>query len=281
MASKKIFSKVLLYIFILIVLMFTLLPLAYTISASLKSNQEIMLGGSHLIPRELSLDNFSKAWSLGHFGRYTLNSIFVSFFSVIGVLINSTMAAYVFARSRFPGRKILLGLYLGTMFISAGAIILFPLVTVLAKLGLNNLGGVIINNIFGLNVVYLFLAMGYFRTINKEIDNAAEIDGCSFFRIYWNIIIPLAKPMLATIALVSFRQAWNDWLLPMVLTIGSSSRYTLSVGVVSLRNVGGEGASQWNLMMAGAVFSIIPIVIVYLFLNRYFISGLTSGSLKT
>lgn len=279
-SDNGILLKILLYGFLTIVLVFTLFPLLYTVSASFKSSREILLGGINLIPQEFTFDNYSKAWVMANFSRYTLNSLYMTGLIVIGVLINSTIAAYVFDRGRFPGKALIFAVYLSTMFISAGAITLFPVVKIAALLGLKGLNGVVIINVFGMNAVYLFLAMGYFKTISREIDEAARIDGCSFFRTYWNILLPLAKPILATIALIAFRGAWNDYLLPLVLTMGRRDSFPLVVGVVSLRDEGGEGASQVNLMMAGTMFSILPIVILYLFLNKYFVSGLTSGAIK-
>ena len=126
----------------------------------------------------------------------------------------------------------------------------------------------------------MFLTIGYLKTINTEIDEAAIIDGCSFVRVYWNIILPLLKPILATVALLAFRRSWNDYLLPMVMTFGKSANYPLVVGVVQLKSSGGEMASQYNLMMAGTMFSILPIILIYMSMNRYFISGMTAGALK-
>jgi ABC-type glycerol-3-phosphate transport system permease component len=121
--------------------------------------------------------------------------------------------------------------------------------------------------------------MSYMSSIPYEIDEAAKIDGCGFFRIYWNIIFPLLKPLVATVGLLSFRAAWNDYMLPMIFTLANPQKSPLIVGVVSLRN-SGEAASSWNLMLAGTTIAIVPMLIVYLFLNRYFIEGLTSGAVK-
>jgi len=264
----------------MIVLAITLLPLVYTISAAFKPNREIMIGGAGILPREPTMQNFVDAWNLAHFDRYTFNSLYVTLIAVAGVLINSSMCAYVFDRGRFRGKKVLYLIFLSTMFISAGSITIFPIAQLAARLRLNNLTGVALISMFTISTLNLFLAMGYMKTISREIDESAQIDGCSFFRIYWNMILPLSKPVLATIGLVTFRSVWNDYLMPMVLTSSKNESFTLVVGVVKLKSMGGEGAAQWNLMMAGTLFSILPIIVVYLFLNRYFISGLTSGAVK-
>jgi ABC-type glycerol-3-phosphate transport system permease component len=277
---KRYFGRFLKHVFLLLVSAFVLFPLLYALSASFKSNMEVMLGGAHLIPKEFTLQNYIDAWRLAKFELYTFNSLFIAFFTVTGGIIVSTMTAYVFSRGSFRGKNIIYSIYLGTMFMSVGAITLYPLSRLANKMGILNTAGIIIIQIFSVGALNLLLALGYFKTISQEIDQAAQIDGCSFFRIYWNIIIPLAKPMIATIGLIIFRYSWNDYLMPLVFTMGESKTYPLVVGVVALKDLGGEGAAQWNLMMAGAMFSVIPIVTVYLILNRWFITGLTSGAIK-
>lgn len=278
--TKDIFFQIIKWAVLIIVLVITLIPLIYVATASFKSNQELMLGSVKILPEEPTIQNYIDAWKLARFDKLTLNSVYVSVIAVTGVLLNASISAYVFSRGRFPGKKTLYNIFLATMFISAGSITLFPIVQTAVKLGLNNLTGVAIVSIFTMSAMNLFLSIGYMKTISTEIDEAAKIDGCSFFRIYWNIILPLSKPVLATIGLVTFRTVWNDYLMPMVMLASKKDSYTLVVGIVQLKSMGGEGAAQWNLMMAGTMFSIVPIIVVYLFLNRYFISGLTAGSVK-
>jgi len=270
----------------------TLVPIAYTISASFKPNTEIMGGGAHLIPKKFTTENYEIAWSMGAsggfgagrkpttFANYTINSIQLSLLTMAGSVILTSMAAYCFQRGNFPGRKLLYNLFLATMFIAAGSITLFPIVQLAVALKINNLYGTAIVQIFLSSAVNLFLTIGYLRTISRELDDAAKIDGCSFFRTYYNIILPLCKPILATVALISFRYAWNDYLMPLIMTLGKPSTYPLVVGIVQLKSFGGEGAAQYNLLMAGTMFSIMPMIIIYLVMNRYFITGMTQGAVK-
>jgi multiple sugar transport system permease protein len=130
-----------------------------------------------------------------------------------------------------------------------------------------------------MNATNLFVSRSYIETIPKEIDEASKIDGCSFFQIFRHIIAPLCTPVVATIGILSFRSSWNDYLLPMVFTMATPKRMPLIVGVVNLKS-SGEAASSWNLMLAGTALSIIPMIVVYICFNRYFIEGLTSGSVK-
>jgi ABC-type glycerol-3-phosphate transport system permease component len=289
---SKIIGKVLIYSLLMFIVFITVIPIAYTVSASFKTNTEIMSGGAHLIPKKTTFENYIIAWTMGSsggsrvgrktvtFADYTVNSLKMSAIAVLGSVIFTSMLAYTIQRGRFPGRKLLFGMYLGTMFIAAGAVTLFPIVKLAAIMKINNLYGAALVQMFTASAANLFLTIGYMKTISRELDDAAKIDGCSFFRTYYNIILPLSKPILATIALISFRRSWNDYLLPMVFTIGKPWSYPLVVGVVALKNFGGEGAAQYNLLMAGTMFSIIPILVIYLVMNKYFVSGLTQGAIK-
>lgn len=268
------------YTFLLIILCFALIPLVYVFFASFKSNQEILVHASRLLPIEWTLQNYKDAWELANFKRYTWNSVFMTTLIVTGTLLISTMAGYVFARGRFMGKKLIFTLFTSTMFLSFGSITLYPLLQVAKFLHIHtSLWGVIVINVFGMHIANIFIIRGFVNSIPYEVDEAAIIDGCSFFRTFWNIILPLMKPVIATIGIITFKHAWNEFLLPMVFTLGNPDQRPLSVGIVALRSAG-EAASSWNLMLAGTMLSVIPMLVIYLFLNRYFISGLTSGAVK-
>lgn len=276
----KKFAKLFTYIFLLIVTFITLLPVIYSFCGSFKSNQELLTSGATLLPKQIIFDNYIQAWTLADFKTYTWNSIYLTIFSVSGVVLTSSMGGYVFARGDFPGRKLLFVLFTATMFISLGTITLYPKLEIARALHINkSLFGIIIMNVFAVGATNLFLVRSFIETIPKEIDEAASIDGCNFGRIFFQILFPLIKPILATVAIITFKNVWNDYLLPMVFTISTPSKAPLVVGVVSLKNTG-EGATSWNLMLAGTMISIIPMMIVYLCLNKYFVEGLTSGAVK-
>ena len=142
-----------------------------------------------------------------------------------------------------------------------------------------SLWGVVIIRVFGMNVTNLFIARGFINSVPKEIDEAAKIDGCSFAGIYYRIIFPLCKPLIATVGILSFRSAWNDYMLPMVFTMTDPRRMPLVVGIMQLKS-SGDAASSWNFMLAGTAISLIPMITIYIMFNRYFISGMTSGAVK-
>jgi multiple sugar transport system permease protein len=268
------------YIVLAIVFVFTMFPVFYTLMASFKSNRELLTSGSRIIPTEFVFDNYVQAWKLGNFKQYTFNSLFMTFFIVLGVIVNCTVSGYVFARARFTGKQFLYYMILSSMFVSLGSLTLYPLLMITKVVGLNkSLWGVIVIHVFAANVTNLFIARSYVESIPKEIDEAARIDGCSFGGIFLHIIAPLCKPIIATVGILTFRSAWNDYLLPLVFTLASPKRMPLIVGVVNLKS-SGEAASSWNLMLAGTAISIIPMIIVYIAFNRYFIEGITSGSVK-
>jgi len=258
-----------------------LFPVTYIFLSSFKTNMEIMLGGVNLLPAKWQFNNYVRAWKLANFSRYTLNSVYMSAFIVAGAIIAATVQGYVFSRGTSKFTKVVYTMVMGSLFISVGSMSLFPQLQITQLLHIDrSLLGVIIIHVFGLNVTQVFLSTSYYNQIPKEIDEAARIDGCSFFRIYRSILFPLTKPLIATIGLISFRVSWSEYLMPYIFTLGAQDKWPLVVGVVSLKSMGGESAVAWDLMLAGISISIIPMMVVYLFLNRFFITGLTEGSVK-
>jgi ABC-type glycerol-3-phosphate transport system permease component len=269
------------YTFLIVLFVVTLFPVVYAFLSSLKTNQEILVGGIHILPRKIVWQNYNDAWQIANFKRFTFNSLYMTAFIVVGTMLSATMLGYVFSRSTIKGKNIIFAVMVATMFISLGSMTLYPLTRLARVMGINKgLWGVIIIRVLGLNIPCIYLVRNYLETISSEIDQAARIDGCSFFRIYWNIILPLMQPIVATVGLITFMFAWNDYLLPLVFTLANPNWEPLVVGVARLKSSGGQAASSWNIMMAGTMISVVPMIVVYLILNRYFIAGLTEGSLK-
>ena len=280
MTVRKRLSAVLIYLVLSIVFILVIFPIFYTFMGSFKSNQELLTSGSTIIPHQFVLDNYKQAWSLANFERYTWNSVYMSFFIVVGTIITSTVAGYCFERGNFKGKNLIFSVVVSSMFVSLGSLTLYPTVMIAKWFGINkSLWGVIVIRVLGMNVTNLFVTRTYIRTLSTEIDDAAKIDGCSFFGTFVHIIFPLLKPLIATIAILEFRHSWNDYMMPMVFTMSKPDRMPLVVGVVSLKS-SGEAASSWNLMLAGTAISMIPMMVVYLFFNRYFIEGMTAGAVK-
>lgn len=276
----KSFSKAFIYIILILITIFALFPVVYTILWSFKGNMELLAEGNRLFPRKFVMDNYEQAWEMANFQKYTINSLFMSGTIVLGTIFTTTIAGYVFERGKFPMKNLLFTLVVSSMFVSLGSLTLYPTFVIAKVFGINKtLWGVIIIRVFGLNVTNLFITRSYIRSLSKEIDEAAKVDGCSFFGIYWRIIFPLLKPLIATIAILEFRHSWNDYLMPMVFTLSNPDRMPLIVGIMNLKS-SGEAASSWNLMLAGSSIALIPMIVVYLMFNRFFIEGLTAGSVK-
>ena len=271
-------GNVLLHIILYVFALCVLLPVIFSIFGGLKSNQEL-LTSSRLLPLEYTMENYQYAWETVNFARYTLNSVIITGCVVVGALLTSTMSAYVLSRKMFPGKRVMMTMYMWSMFISLGSATLYPVYRIIVGLNLNDsLFGIIILQI-GAQVANILLVEGYLSGISKEYDEAAMLDGCSFFRIYWNIVLPLIAPVLAIVALLTFKGSWNDYLMPMVLTMGSTDLQPLTVAIVGMKS-SGVMATSWSVILAGATISLLPVVIIYMFTNKFFIAGLTLGGVK-
>jgi raffinose/stachyose/melibiose transport system permease protein len=275
---KKLAGITLIVVFLAAMILFTLYPVIYTLFGSVKSNLELQTGGGFL-PKEWKFSNYTEAFEKAQFMKYTWNSIILSALTMLFSLVTSSMAGYVIARHDFAGKKLLLAAYLSVMFIALGPITLYPQYMLMKALGLTG-------NLLGLSLVLtggqasnIFLIMGFVKSVPKELDESAIMEGASYFRIYRTLILPLIRPILGVIALFSFRLAWNDYITSLVFSIPNQEMKPLTVAVVGLR-YSANAAAELHIMTAGAAIAIIPILIVYMFANRQFINGLTAGAVK-
>jgi len=218
--------------------------------------------------------NYIEAWKAVPFGRFFLNSIIVTFTVTAGQVLTSSLAAFAFARLEFPGRdKIFLG-YLGTMMIP-GQVTMIPVFILLKKLGwIDTYQALILPGMF--TAYGTFLLRQFFLTIPKDLEDAATIDGCSKLRIWATIIIPLSKAALATLTTFTFMFVWNDFMWPLIVT-KSMKMKTLPVGLASFQ---GLYTTNWTLLMAASVIVLVPVLILYIFNQRYFTEGIVLSGLK-
>ena len=243
-----------------------------------KTNAELTLGGG-ILPEKWQIENYIYAFQKLEFGKYTLNSVVLALLTVLFTVTTASMAAYIIARREFPGKKLLTTSYLLSMFISVGSVALYPLYGLLHAVGLtSNMVGLALL-LTGGQAANIFMVSGFVRSVPKELDEAATIDGAGTFRIFWQIIVPAIKPILGVIALFAFRTAWNEFVTAQVFTMSNPGLKTLSVAVANLR-YSANAAAEWHIMTAGASIALIPILIVYLLANRQFITGLTAGAVK-
>lgn len=265
------------WLFLLITAALLLFPVAITLLDSFKTNAEIT-GGGTLLPTTWHFANYVEAWQKGSFSTFSMNSLFLGLTVTIGTLIIASTAAYAVDRREFLLKKVYIAVQASTLFISIGAVVLRPQFDLMVQLHLQkSLWGVIII-LISAHASIFFILIGFFKGIPRELDEAALIDGCNFYSIYWRIILPLLRPGLGVAALFTFKAAWNEYILPFVFTLSSPKLQPLTVGLANLR-YGSGGAAQNHLIMAGACLSILPILIVYIFANKSFMQ-VTAGSVK-
>ena len=283
MTVKKILINIFIYAFLIAMLVVTLFPVVYTISASFMSNVEIMMGSDSIFPKNPTISNYVTAWNSEGFDikQLLFNSLYYTMFAMLFSVVSSSVCGYIFERGEFRGKSIVFGAFSMTMFFSmVGGVTLYPVFNILNHMHLNkSLSGLLFLKIFGVNIVNVYLVRSYMKMLPKEMDEAAEIDGCNFITIFFRIILPLLKPIIATISILAFQASWNDYLMPTIFTISNPSARTLIVAITALKNTG-EAASAWNLMFAGSVIAIIPVLLAYAFANRYFVEGITQGAVK-
>lgn len=239
-------------------------------------------GGLIPIPTEVSFENFAKVLGTTDqagswlFGRQLFNSLFVSILTSGLGLVFSATAAYALSRWDFPGRERAIGAFLVTQMFP-GVVMLIPIYILLDELGL-------LDSLLGLALVYsttsvpfsVWMLKGYFDTIPRALEEAAALDGCTRFQTFWSVILPLAKPALAVVALFSFMTAWNEFILAATL-MGDARSYTLPVVLNGYVN---EYGADWGAFAAGAIVVSLPVMILFFMLQRYFVEGLTAGSVK-
>lgn len=258
----------------------TIFPVLYIVLGSFKENAELLVGGSNIFPTKWVFTNYIDAWRQANFAVYTMNSVFLALGVMVLSLVSSTMAGYVFSRRKFKGKELLYNLFVMFMFINVGSVSLRPLFELAVKVKMNqSLWSVIIISAGTGQATYIFLCRGFMASLPMELDEAAKIDGCTFFQTFRMVIMPLLKPAMATIALLSFRQGWNEYIIPLVFTMTNDKLRPLTVGVNMLKNAG-DGTAAWNIMFAGATIAIIPMLLIYCFFSRYFMNGMTAGAVK-
>lgn len=274
--------KIITYLFLLIILAITLFPLIYVVASSFKTNVEIVANPERIFPEHWTFDNYVAAWTsdVMRVGQMFFNSVWFTVASVAITLLTSSITGYVFERGDFKLKKLIFAVFSSLMFISLGSITIYPQFEVLSLLNLNkSLVGLLVITCFGIPIVNMYLVKSFVGALPREMDESAKIDGCTFTGIFFRIILPLLKPIMATIAVLTFNGTWNSYLMPAMFTLTRPEQQTLIVGIMALKN-SGQGASQWNLMLAGTVIALVPVLVVFAVANKYFVSGLADGAVK-
>jgi len=246
------------------------MPLVWLISSSLKSGPQTFVMPPKWIPDPVVWQNYPDAFRAVPFHRYFWNTIQIVLFATLGTLITASMAAFAFARLRFPARGFLFNLVLATMMLP-GIVTLIPTFIVFRYLGwINTFLPLIVPSWFGGGAFNIFLIRQFFMTLPYDLDEAARIDGASNFRIYWNVLLPLSKPAMATVAVFSFIHHWNDFFLPLVY-LQDTRKWTMAIGLQGFKDL---YSTSWNLMMAASTAMVLPLLILFFIAQRYFVSGI-------
>lgn len=251
-------------------------PLLIMMVSSLKTTAEIFESPLGLVPDTLRWANYLDAWNQANFGIYFRNSIFVGVVAVVLILFFGSMSAYVLARFSFPGNRVIYLLFLAGFMIPVRLAIV-PLFIMMRDLRL-------LDTLWSLILVYvasgmpftIFLLVNFFRHIPRDLEDAAVLDGAGPFQVYYQIMLPLVRPALATVGLFHFLNVWNDFFFPLIF-IRSEELRTVPLGVSTFF---GEYTNDWALLFAALSISIVPVIVVYLLASKQFISGLTAGAIK-
>ncbi len=268
--------KFLLMLFVIIAVLLWLLPFIVALLTAFRSNDDILMRGFLALPEKLSFDNFSAAWERGRLSRYLPNSFIITIPSIVFTLFLSSLSAYALARFRFKGRQFFYYLFVGGMMLPF-QILLLPVVRLTDFLGLydTHLGVIAFHTAFQIGFC-TFVLRNYMVTVPISVFEAAKIDGCSELRSWWQIMMPLIIPALAALATLEFTWIFNDYLWSIVLI---RSEYLLPV-TAGLAVLQGQYIMDWTVIIAGSLLAALPTLLVFLFLQRYFISGLAMGTNK-
>ncbi len=277
MKLKNAFS----HIILIIVSLLSVFPFLWLISTSLKgAGENIFAYPPNFIPVDFTFENYTGVWGRVDFLKYFFNSAVVALFTVILNLIFSSMAAYPLARMEFKGKKIAFFATLATIMVPFQAIML-PVYLIILKLNLVDTAGALSGYLglilpFAVNAFGIFLMRQAFLSIPREMEEAAIVDGCNSWQIFFKVLMPMVKPTLAILAIFTFIGSWGEFLWPSIV-LNDEKMFTLPVGI---NNLQGMFSSNWRYIAAGSIISIIPIIIFFLSLQKFFISGENEGAVK-
>ncbi len=278
MHKKKIhISSIVSKIILLLLACMFLYPFLWMFMTSLKDSAEALANPAALWPQNgLHWENYVDVWNRLGFFQYFTNTLLATLGTVAAIIVIYTMAGFAFAKLKFKGSKAMFVFFLSMMFVP-GVTVTIPLYILVNSLGLvNTYLGLILPGINGAGPFAILLFTNYFKGISTELLESGIIDGAGYFRIYVQLFLPLAVPAIATIGIMNFLGTWNSFMWPM-LVLTDKAKHTLPL---ALRALGNSAFVQWNTLMTGAIYNIIPLLIAFLFMQKYYIEGVTSGAIK-
>ena len=273
---KKNIVPYIVFIVLALVCIIWIYPFLWMLSASMKTSAELFSKRLDLIPEHFSFASYANAWVKGGFNRYFVNSVITSFFSIAVVLLRCATSGYILSMYNFRGKAFYIAVLMATFFIPNGTTII-PVTQMSAKLGLMGTRvGIILALAGGGQVTAILLYKGFFDQIPRSLYDAAVIDGASFPRTFFSVMLPMTGPVTSTVTILTFMFTWNNLLIPLVFTTGTPSLKTLTVGMMTFS---GAYATDWAGMAAASTMTLIPIVVLFIVLQKYFVSGI-AGAVK-
>ena len=272
--SSAVLRRVLLYIVLILIAVIMVVPFLWMLSTSLKTQYDAVKIPPVWIPDPPQWENYVKLFTEQPMFQFMLNTIKFVFFVVLGQLFFSSLAAYSFARISFKGRNVVFFFYIATLMVP-GQVTMIPTYLMFAKAGLTDNHLALILPAF-FSAFGVFLLRQFFMSLPRELEEAAEIDGCNPFMTYWRIMLPLVVPAMLTLGVFTLMNTWNDYMGPLIY-LSSPEKYTMTLGIAYFKGV---YTTQWNLVMAGSIVSVVPILIAYLCAQKYFIEGIAFSGVK-
>lgn len=250
------------------------IPLFWMVSTSLKPDSELF--GGALLPGTAMWSNYARAVESFPFVRYGANTLFLTGVNIVGTVISAAMAGYAFSRLRWPGRDAIFLVLLATMMIPP-QVTMIPVFLLFRWLGwYNTYLPLTVPAFLGGTAFFIFLMRQFFRTLPKDLEEAARIDGCGQLRTFWSVMLPLTKPALATVGIFTFVGVWNDFMTPLIY-LSDGDKYTLALGLQSFVT---ESLTEWNLMMAASTLVLVPLLALFFFAQKYFVEGIALTGTK-
>lgn len=272
---KQYVGNTILYIILAFGAVLSIFPVFWALSTSLKSTSEVFSNPLGWIPHPFDWHNFVHVWTIEPFGRYIFNTFFVSIITALGQMLFGALGAYAFARMKFMGKNFLFSMYISTMMVPP-VVTMIPLFILMKHLGwINTYYALIAPTVLG-TPLGIFLLRQFFLTIPGELEEAARIDGAGVMRIFWQIILPMGKPALTTLGLISFVMTWNNFIWP-VIVINSDKYKVLTLAVANFQT---QYGSEWNYLMVVVLLTTVPLLILFIFFQRHIINGIQLGASK-
>jgi multiple sugar transport system permease protein len=251
-------------------------PFVWLVMTSFKPPSEVF--SDSFFPSRWTTENYREVFTQVPLWRWMGNTLLIAVLGVVSVVVSSSLVAYGFARLRFPGRNALFGLVIGT-YLLPGSVTMIPTFLIWNKLGLvNTFWPLWAGNLFG-SAFYIFMLRQFMLTIPQDLMDAARLDGAGYFRIWWNVMLPLVRPAIVAVAIFEFNAKWNDFMGPLIY-LNDPNRYTLALGLQSLKSNFAELGTQWSLLLTASVIFTIPMIVIFFLFQRYFMEGVTHTGIK-